>query len=355
MTIDQLHTQITKGVFLPVYLLYGEEEFFIESNSRRIARTALGDGDPAFNYFVFNEGDESEDRKTDRKTALAYNIVNAADGFPFMSDRKVVLSRLSDAAASVEPLASYLRNPNPSTVLILVMPTDKPVTKKKPASNKSKSSFSALQFLTSDISPGAAIEFGKMPPADIAGWVCAELEKNGKTIDMETALLLVDLKESSTRDIAGELEKIQIALPNVLEVTQEHILDLCGVSKTYNVFQFTDAVIERNAQKAMEIAFNILGSTDPVAMVAALHRHISLLWSLFNRPVRSNVTFAEAVSLGFGSPRHYLSMARSVKRFTHPSQFQAFFETLIEADLAAKSGADKATTVSIMVNKLCSR
>ncbi len=353
MDLDSLQARIASNTHLPVYLFHGEEEFFLEQWARRLADAALGDGDPSFNFHQYRDGDDRDERRSDRGAALAREIAETADSYPFISERRVILVWNAEKVANIEPLASYIRNPNPTTVLILVSQEEAKAPAKKPAGRKAAPGQDVLAWLKSGAAKDCAIEFRRLSQGELAGWVMAELQRRGKSIGQEEAMLLVDIKDESSRDIAGEIDKIVIALRDVATVEERHILDLCGYSKTYNVFQLSDAVLAHNLPKATEIGMHLLGSSDPIAIVAFLHRQFSLLWGIHGRPVRQNITYPEAVSMGFSSPRHYLSSTRWSKRFTSQRDFELAFEALIEADLAAKSGVDKTTCLTMLLHRLC--
>ena len=91
MTLQQLRAQIRSRSFFPLYYFFGDEDFLIEQESRALADAALADGDASFNLHVFwaNENKAEE-------------IISAANAFPFLSEKRVVIVHDADARAQDE-------------------------------------------------------------------------------------------------------------------------------------------------------------------------------------------------------------------------------------------------------------
>ena len=96
---------------LPLYLLYGEEEFLIQEALDLIIGTVVDPGARDFNFNVVYCRDTP-----------ASEIVNLAETLPFMSERRLVIAREFDAlkAAEIEALVPYLNNPSPYTCFVMV-------------------------------------------------------------------------------------------------------------------------------------------------------------------------------------------------------------------------------------------
>ena len=117
MNINDLLKDIKNRKYKPVYLLHGEEAYYIDKISDFIETNALTDAEKGFNQTVVYGKD------TDVMT-----ILNAAKRFPMMSEYQVVFVKEAqdlkwgkdgdDDKKALDPLLSYLENPLKSTILV---------------------------------------------------------------------------------------------------------------------------------------------------------------------------------------------------------------------------------------------
>ena len=100
--------------FAPVYVLQGEETFYIDLISNYIEQNTLSDSEKSFNQVILY-GKESP----------VSTILTNAKRFPMMSERQVVIVReaqdIPDIAKEMgqKLLLDYFTRPVPSTVLVL--------------------------------------------------------------------------------------------------------------------------------------------------------------------------------------------------------------------------------------------
>ena len=150
-----LITSLKQRKILPLYLLYGEEEFLVQEALDLIIGTVV---DPAARDFNFNV--------VYCRDTPASEIVNLAETLPFMSERRLVIAREFDAlkAAELDTLIPYLNNPSPSTCLVMVSGLGK---------YDKKSVISAVE------AHGAVVRFYPLLDREIAGWIEAWARARG--------------------------------------------------------------------------------------------------------------------------------------------------------------------------------
>jgi DNA polymerase-3 subunit delta len=102
--------------YKPLYLLHGEEPYFIDVVSNYIEHHLLPEAEKGFNQTVVYGKD------TEMMTVL-----NAAKRYPMMADYQVVMVKEAqdmkwgkddDSKKGIDPLLSYLEKPLPSTILV---------------------------------------------------------------------------------------------------------------------------------------------------------------------------------------------------------------------------------------------
>ncbi|MDQ3100566.1 MAG: DNA polymerase III subunit delta, partial [Bacteroidota bacterium] len=107
----KLMLELRSGKFRPVYLLHGEEGFFLDRLAEEIELLALQEHERDFNQTILYGRDSDPDMVKD--TCLRY---------PMMAERQLVVVRETNAwrIDQLEKLEPYLAKPTPSTVLVLV-------------------------------------------------------------------------------------------------------------------------------------------------------------------------------------------------------------------------------------------
>src|ERR1700749_3185933 len=116
MNAAELLKDLKNRKYKPVYLLHGEEPYYIDEVSDFVEHKVLSDAEKGFNQTVLYGKD------TDIMTVL-----NASKRYPMMAEHQVVLVKEaqdmkwgSDDAdkKGINPLLSYLENPLSSTILV---------------------------------------------------------------------------------------------------------------------------------------------------------------------------------------------------------------------------------------------
>jgi len=116
MTAAEIIKDLTNKKYKPLYLLHGEEPYYIDLVSNFVEHKLLPDAEKSFNQTVFY-GKDTE----------IMSVLGASKRYPMMADYQVVLVKEaqdmkwgSDDAdkKSINPLLNYLENPLPSTILV---------------------------------------------------------------------------------------------------------------------------------------------------------------------------------------------------------------------------------------------
>ncbi|MDC1360523.1 hypothetical protein N8204_01450 [Flavobacteriales bacterium] len=133
------HRQIIRDIqaeaFKPLYLLHGEEPFFIDEVSKALELAVVEESMKDFNQVVLYGREATIDQ-----------VLESARRFPMMADRQLVLMREAQEwpawrrSEDMAKLEAYAQSPIPSTVLVFCFKNKKAATKKaatkKPATKK---------------------------------------------------------------------------------------------------------------------------------------------------------------------------------------------------------------------------
>ncbi|OIQ30396.1 MAG: DNA polymerase III subunit delta [Bacteroidetes bacterium MedPE-SWsnd-G2] len=253
--VKQLVTDIKSGNLKPIYILMGEEPYYIDRISDFIEKNVLAEEEKGFNQMTMYGRDVSVDE-----------IISNAKRFPMMAERQVIIVKeAQDLSRTIEQLAKYAQNPQPTTVLV--------VNYKYKKIDKRKALYKAAKKV------GVVFESKRLYENQIGDWITRVLKGKQYAITPKAAQMLVEFLGTDLSKINNELEKLQIILPKGTQITPEHIEENIGISKDYNNFELRKAVGEKNTEKAFKIIkyFADNPKSNPMVMT------VSLLFSFFSQ------------------------------------------------------------------------
>ncbi len=253
MTATELIKDLKNRKYKPVYLLHGDEPYFIDQVSNYVEHQLLPEAEKGFNQTVLYGKD------TDIMTVLG-----ASKRYPMMADYQVVLVKEaqemkwgseSDDKKSINPLQAYLENPLPSTILVFCYKYGK--------FDKRKKAYKAIE------KSGLIFESGSLYDSKIPAWVESYLTEKGYKINQQASLMLAEYLGNDLSKIANELDKLMLNVTVGQEITLKHIHDNIGISKEYNVFELQTALAKKDAYKANQIInyFEANPKANPIVLV----------------------------------------------------------------------------------------
>lgn len=229
LTYMDIERDVQQGKFAPVYLLMGDEDYYIDMLSQYIADQALQPEERDFNYDLLY-GAETR----------ANDIINIARQYPMMADRRVVLVREFQSLSDKETLSSYVKSPNPTTILILCHKHGK---------------LDGRRSLGAEIKKqGVVYESKRLYDRELPGFVTGYLQKKQKAIEPAAVQMLCDHVGSDLSRLAAEMDKLLMALPqNETRVGAKLVEELTGMSKDFNNYELQSALAFRDVYKANQI------------------------------------------------------------------------------------------------------
>ena len=253
--VKQLVTDIKNGNLKPIYFLMGEESYYIDKISNFIESTVLAEDERGFNQMVLYGRDVSIE-----------DIIGQAKRYPMMAEYQVVIIKeAQDLSRTIEKLASYAENPQPSTILVL--------NYKYKKIDKRKALYKTLK------KTGLVYESKKLYENQVADWIRRVLSPKKYTISPKAAQMLVEFLGTDLSKINNELEKLQIILPEGSQITPELIEENIGISKDFNNFELRKAIGDRNSFKAYQIVKYFSENPKDNPMVVT----VSLLFNFFSQ------------------------------------------------------------------------
>lgn len=256
ITTAEITRDINKSIFQPIYILQGEESFYIDSISDLIIEKALTEDEKDFNLTIFYGLDSN-----------VRDIINACKRYPVMAQYQVVVIREAQMLKEIDFLHHYVKQPLHSTILIIC---------NKGGNIKATETLKAAKA-SHDVT---IFESKKVTDANVAKVINEYIRERKCTIGIKALSMLKDYIGTDISRITSEIDKLVLILTqkNQTEITAELIEENIGISKDFNNFEFEQALREKNMLRAMRIIdyFQKNPKSNPTVVT------ISLLFSFFS-------------------------------------------------------------------------
>ncbi|MFI3262584.1 MAG: DNA polymerase III subunit delta [Rikenellaceae bacterium] len=245
--------------FSRVYLLMGNEPYFIDRISDTLADNILTEEEQAFNQSVLY-GKESNGAE----------IVELCRSYPMMSTHNVVILKDAQQMKDLDILAHYFKAPLDSTILI--------ICHKEGNLDKRGSLYKKIKDY--------GLVFESIPPRDyeIGVWIKEYYRNNKYSIDDKAMFMLTEHLGASMSKIVNESDKMFVRLGNsVKTITPKEVEENIGISKEYNIFELNKALSERNLGRALSIVkyFGQNPKNNPlVVTISMMFTHFQRIFTL---------------------------------------------------------------------------
>ena len=247
-TYETIMSELRSGVYRPVYYLMGEEGYFSDKIADYIIANALTEDERDFNLTVYYGLDTDID-----------TVITAAKRFPMMAERQVVVVKEAQMLKNIDNLHYYLQQPQQTTVLVFIHKNGSIDKRKKVATELDRN--------------GVVLDSKKMREDQLPAFITACLREKGLEADAKSVLMMRESIGADLARIAGEVEKLAIALPaGTKAVTPELVEEHIGISKEYNNFELQNAIVNKDVYKANKIInyFAQNPKKNPIQMTLAL-------------------------------------------------------------------------------------
>jgi DNA polymerase III subunit delta len=294
-TPDVVIKDLKANKYSPVYFLQGEESYYIDLIANHIEENALEESAKSFNQVVVYGKDASMSQ-----------ILNNAMRYPMMSDRQVVIVREAQDIPDLGKedgqrlLENYLKNPQPSTILVFCHKY-KTVDGRK-SIGKILDKFAV--FVTSK----------KLYDNQVVDWIVSYLKAKGFSINDKAKQMLADHIGNNLERLSNEIDKMLINFKDKKEIDPGMVQRYIGISKDYNVFELQKALMVKDIFKANQIAnyFGANPKSNPIIpTVALLFALFSKILLIHHTKDKSESNLAKILGIGPYFVKEYLIAARN--------------------------------------------
>ncbi|MFC4411062.1 DNA polymerase III subunit delta [Chungangia koreensis] len=258
--------EIRNGNLSPVYLLMGEEGYFIEETISRLRNRLSAEGD-------------LEEMSFDLEEIPVEAVIEEADTFPFFSERKLILAKNASFLKAAEKnkvkvehdlkaLERWLEHPSTTAVTVFVAPYEKLDERKK---------ITKLMKEKSVVAVGKALQ-----EQELVQWVVQEASKRGKTISKELALKLIDITGLDMIRLQAEIEKMSLYLGEEKEITSSIIEEMVARTLEQDAFKMLNAYLTGDTETALSVYHDLIRQKEePIMLTSLLASQIRLMHHVF--------------------------------------------------------------------------
>lgn len=295
MDANRIISDIKNKKLLPVYLLHGEEPYYIDQISDYIEEHVLEEAQKGFDQTILYGKD------TDFVT-----IVNAAKRYPMLGSHQVIIVKEAQNLkwkGDDGLLLAYLENPMKSTVLVLAHKYGKFDKRKKIYKVAEKA--------------GVVLESTKLYDDKVAPWIASFVKSRGWEIHPQASAMMAEYLGNDLSKVVNELEKLMLNVPKEREISTQDIERNIGISKDFNVFELNTALAKRDAAKAFQIVsyFAANPRSNPVQVIlGAMAGYFTKILKYHYLPDRSPQVAAKELGVHPFFIREYEIAARSYNR-----------------------------------------
>ncbi len=226
---DQVLSDLKNKQYKPIYLLQGDESYYIDLISDYIQNNVLDEMEREFNLTVMYGKDVD-----------AAVVINAAKRFPMMAPYQVIIVKEAQHIKDLDKISFYLEKPQETTILVLCHKYGSVDGRKKYVNEIGKS--------------GVVFNSNALRDYQVLSWIRDYVRGKGLSIDEKSAAMLAEFLGTDLSRIVGELDKLIITKPaDEKKITADLIEKNIGISKEYNNFELQNAIFKRDVLKANRI------------------------------------------------------------------------------------------------------
>lgn len=247
---------LEKREFAPVYLVDGEEPFYIDMLTEYFEDKILQPHERDFNLMVLYG-----------KDVEWADVVNACRRFPMFAERQVVILKDAAQMRSLNELVGYIENPSPTTVFLIEHRFKKVDGRGKLV----KVAKEKGHYFTSD----------KIKDEQVPAWIQSYGKETGFAVGERESQILATFLGNDLQKIANEIAKVRINVPEDTALTAEMIQKYIGISREYNVFEFPETLTNGDKDKMYRmLAYFIANpkSSPMPLLIGSFYSHFSKLY-----------------------------------------------------------------------------
>lgn len=325
MTYSKLIKDLSSDVIAPLYCFYGQESYLSDQIIKRLREKLISP-----DYADFNE------QLLDGTKLTVEEGISAFETLPFFAEKRLIIikqlpwfgnTKSGLTEEDEEKLISYIQNPCPSSVVVLV--ADSMDKRKRPGKALGKQN--------------ALYEFGKVDELELKKIIQEKLNASGCEMSEENIkyciYLLGYLEKDAQRtlyDVMGQLDRL-ISASSGEPIGRDLLNRILEKPLDTNIFAYMDAVSEGKTLDALRIKQQLLSEDfNEIQINSMLYKHFRNLYKtvLWLDKGYNPTVIAEKIGVHPFSAKKYASQCRQFK----PAYLKQLVIDLAELDHRMKTG-----------------
>ncbi|MFC6323396.1 DNA polymerase III subunit delta [Companilactobacillus baiquanensis] len=335
MKITELKNELRKSNIQNVYLVTGKEEVFVDQIEKTFKDLLLPE-ERDMNFSSFDLEDTSLD-----------DAINEAISAPFFGEKRLVFinhpyfltgeKSKNFVDQNMDLLTEYVKNPTPSTIMVIFATYDKLDSRKKIVKQLKKSA--------------VMVDASKMDSGRLVKTINEDLRNDGYSINREALDLLINKTQGNYSQIVNQLEKLKLYALQSKVIDEKAVNELVPQSLDDNVFELMNQILAQNIYQAEELYQQfLLQKIDPILLVAIL---MSQLRTLIQTKILSERGLSEStISKNLKLHPYRVKMSLKQARNLEIQQLIMMFHSIVDLDYQIKSGqGDKELLFDLFIAK----
>lgn len=314
---QQVISDLKNKIYHPIYFLFGDESYYIDSVVSYIEKHVLTESEKAFNFQVLY-GKEVEPMQ----------IVESASRLPMMANHQLVIVKEAQQLKNIQALEGYINKPTQTTILVLAFKHTNPDKRKTFFKNLIASSHSV------------AMESKAIRDYEVAKWISAYTSEKKLKISPKGVEMLAEFLGTDISKIVNEIDKLLMIKGAGATISEEDIEKNIGASKDYNIFELTAALGDKNSEKTFRILQYFSANPKGLVLVMALGTIHGLYQKIYLCKHAANASDRELASMLKVNPFFVKDYKRYAAKYSLP-QLEQTFELINEYDLKSKGLGNK--------------
>ena len=235
------------------YLLFGEEDFFIDQIESYFLKYTIPDSDKSFNQKTFYGKDTN-----------VFSLIGALKSFPMIGSQQLLVLKDADKMDKINELEQYLHNPVETSIFVL--------------SYKKKNIDRRKKWVKLFQNTGLLIESKKIYGSQISKWIDNQLSEKNIKIDKSAEKLLINQLGTDLSKLSNSIDKLsKIVSDGIITASdvQEHI----GIHREYNNFELQNALAEKDKNKIISIVNYFSTNPNKFPLISI----VGILFSFFSK------------------------------------------------------------------------
>lgn len=325
-SITQIRKLLKKRVFLPVYFLFGEDSFSLNSVCDEIVKSIEPFVTIEFDRQVFYGG-----------SIPIEEAIDFAISFPFGSEKKLVIIKEFEKNKNQDKLLAYIEKPTEFTIMILIY-------------NDTIKNFEK-EYLKRLVEKNFIFEAKELKEDEVVNWLIDLAEEEGKKLSEENASFFINIAGVDRSILKMQLEKIITNTKEDNEISFETIKNQVYPSREFNIFDLYNAIGKKDKETSFKIAFNLIEREEITMIISMLNKYFTGLAQILEM---TKLGYSDQVAAKFiGTHWFYYKDYKAAAKMYPTKKLYQIAQALLEADLSVKTSAtDDKTILSILITKI---